>query len=373
MNILLGMDFSSLEEVEGFDGVFLEGGKPDELPVILSRHGVKAARLRLWNDPHDSNGEGYGAGVCDLACVVRLAKRAKAAGMQLLLDFHYSDFWVDPAKQTMPKAWKGLSFEQVVEEVYKFTSDSLAVMRAEGVYPDMVQVGNEITHGMLWPLGKLEWHLPDELPGQLDALAKLLDAGCRAVRESGDAKIMIHLENSGNNELWRGWFDGMVQRGLDFDLIGASYYPVWHGNLAKLKANMDDMAQRYGKPIHIVETAYAFTTVPHKACNPVSVANSVPELTPDGTPPEFPYTLEGQRDFLLALVDVVENIHGGLGAGLWYWEPGWLPMMGTTWATEAARVYTGETHKEGGNEWAHLCLFDYEGEPTPALVALGQR
>lgn len=373
MAIIIGMDFSSLEEVENAGGVFLDGGKPDELPAILARHGATGARLRLWLDPRDENGEGYGAGTCDLACVIRLARRAKAAGMKILLDFHYSDFWVDPAKQQLPKAWRGMTLEQAVEELYRYTKDVLSVMEDEGVYPDMVQVGNEITHGMLWPLGKLDWDKPDLLPGQLDNVAKILDAGCRAVRESGSAQIMIHLENSGNNELWRGWFDAMVERGLDFDLIGASYYPVWHGGFDRLRANMDDMARRYGKPIHVVETAYAFTTVPHPNCSVSGVANSVPEVTPDGTPPPFPYTPEGQRDFLMALADTVEKIHGGMGAGLWYWEPGWLPMPGTTWATESARVYVDETHKEGGNEWAHLCLFDYEGNPTPALLAFGKR
>lgn len=370
-NVLIGMDFSSLEEVEGFGGVFYDGGKPDELPVILARHGVRASRIRLWLDPHDSEGGNYGGGTCDLDCVIRIAKRSKALDMKLLLDFHYSDFWCDPGKQTIPKAWQNLSLDEMAEALYKYTRDVLDTMRAEGVYPDMVQVGNEITHGTLWPLAKLEFDKPEKLPSDFDNLAKVVRAGCKAVRESGDAKIMLHLENSGNNELWRTWFDNMIARGVEFDIIGASYYPVWHGGFDRLKANMDDMAQRYGKPIHIVETAYAFTKEPHEACSLAGIANSTPDVTADGTPPSFPYTKEGQRDFLLALIEMTANIHGGLGQAVWYWEPGWLPKAGTTWASDAAKIYVNEADKEGGNEWAPLCLFDYQGEATPALLALG--
>jgi len=145
----LGMDFSSLEETERLGGVFRQDGKTGDLVEILARNGVNAARLRLWLDPFGENGVPYGGGTCDLPCVMRLAARAKAQGMRFLLDLHYSDFWCDPGRQLPPKAWAGLGTDELAGKIFGYTKRTLQMLRNAGLEPDMVQVGNEITNGML--------------------------------------------------------------------------------------------------------------------------------------------------------------------------------------------------------------------------------
>ena len=364
----LGMDFSSLEETERLGGVFRQNGRAGDLVEILAESGVNAARLRLWVDPFSPDGEPYGGGACDLPCLLRLAARAKAQGMRLLLDLHYSDFWCDPGRQLVPKAWAGLTLEALAGRVYDYTRDVLLALRSAGLEPEMVQVGNEITNGMLWPLGRLSDPVPGEKRTGYDNLARLVCAGCRAVRDHSGAKIMLHLERSGDNAVWREWFDEMLARGADFDVIGASYYPYWHGNLAALKTNLSDMIARYGRDVMVVETAYAFTSEhfdPAETSANLVINDSL--RCYDGSPAPYPLTREGQRAFVRDLLALVAGLDGGHGTGVYYWEPAWLPLKGSTWATQAAREYMGEQSKPGGNEWANQCIFDYEGNATPAL------
>ena len=237
-----GMDISTLIEEEACGAVYYdENGKPGDLLRILSDHGVNSVRLRLWNDPYDAEGRPYGAGTNDLAKTIELAKRAKAFGMSVLLDFHYSDFWADPGKQTVPKAWAGLDVEGLTRAVYDYTFDTISQMRGAGVEPDLIQIGNEITNGLLWPTGRKP---------EYDNIASYVSSGIRAVKDSGcKAKIMIHLDNGGNNEMYVDWFDHYFERGEDIDIIGLSYYPFWHGTIGALEANMKDMIARYGKDI----------------------------------------------------------------------------------------------------------------------------
>ena len=364
----LGMDFSSLEETERLGGVFRQNGKAGDLVEILAENGVNAARLRLWVDPYSPGGKPYGGGTCDLACLKRLAERAKANGMHLLLDLHYSDFWCDPGRQLVPKAWKGLELEALAARVYDYTRDVLLALRSAGLEPEMVQVGNEITNGMLWPLGRLSDPVPGEARTGFDNLARLVNAGCRAVRNHSGAKVMLHLERSGDNAVWREWFDELLERGADFDVIGASYYPYWHGNFAALKANLNDMIARYGRDVMVVETAYAFTSEhfdPAQTDAALVINDSL--RCYDGSPAPYPLTKEGQREFVKELLALIYGLDGGHGKGVYYWEPAWLPLKGSTWATKAARAYMGELQKPGGNEWANQCIFDYAGNATPAL------
>lgn len=362
--MILGMDFSSLEETEKLGGRFYDNEKQDDLLSILKNNGINGARLRLWVEPYSENGEEYGAGVCDLPCVIRLAKRAKEKGMSVLLDLHYSDFWCDPARQLMPKKWRGLSLHELCERVYEYTSDVLAAMRKEGVEPELIQIGNEITNGCLWEVGKLTGEgSPRE---GYDSLAAILKAGIRAAREKSRAEIVLHLENSGNNSLWREWFDEITARGVDFDIIGASYYPFWHGSFSNLKKNLDDMAERYKKDIMIVETAYAFTNEPYKTKNgEIELVIRGDMKLSDGSEPPYPLTKEGQVSFVRNLLSLAGTIKGM--KGVYYWEPAWLPLEGSTWATATARRYMDEEYKAGGNEWANQCIFDYGGNATPAL------
>lgn len=366
----LGMDFSSLEETEGLGGAFYQNGIPGDLVDILAQNGTNAARLRLWANPFSENSESYGAGNCDLACLMRLARRAKARGMRLLLDLHYSDFWCDPGRQLLPKAWAKLDLSALCEKVYAYTRAVLLLLEEAGLEPCMVQVGNEITNGMLWPFGRLSDPEPMRKRTGYENLSRLVNAGCKAVRDQSNARVMLHLERSGDNAVWREWFDELLARGADFDAIGASYYPYWHGSFEKLKFNLNDMIARYGKDVYVVETAYAFTSLHFDASrqNTNLVINDSLKCF-DGSDAPYPLSPEGQLSFVRELLKLVRGLDKGRGKGVYYWEPAWLPRQGSTWATEAARAYMGELHKAGGNEWANQCMFDYEGNATPALEA----
>jgi arabinogalactan endo-1,4-beta-galactosidase len=365
--IEIGMDISTLEETERLGGKFYENGKEAPLYDIFKKHGVTSIRLRLWNDPFDEKGESYGAGGCDIETVLRTARRAVENGMNWILDFHYSDFWADPARQLIPKAWRGFTLEQMEKAVYEYTKEILARCKKEALYPSYVQIGNEITNGMLWPLGKVEYDKVTGEPISYVNLKRLLNAGVKAARESGNVKIILHLEKSGDNVRYRQWFDAITAAGVDYDIIGVSYYPHWHGAMRDLKSNIEDISARYNKDVMIVETAYPFTNE-HYADNPgVSLVISDKVTLPNGPPP-YPHTVEGQSNFLRDLAEMVKSIKRC--KGMYYWETAWLPMKGSTWASEAARKYMNEEHKAGGNEWANQCLFDYKGNVLPAINEL---
>jgi len=360
----IGMDVSTLEETERLGGKFYENGKEAPLFDILKRHGITSIRLRLWNDPFNEKGENYGAGGCDIETVLRTARRAVENGMNWILDFHYSDFWADPARQLVPKAWRPFTLEQTEKAVYEYTKGILARCKKEALYPAYVQIGNEITNGLLWPVGKAEH---DKVPGYANMI-RLLKAGVAAARESGNVKILLHLERSCDNAIYRQWFDAVTKAGVDYDIIGVSYYPHWHGIMQKLKDNLDDISARYNKDVIIVETAYPFTNEHYSDLPGVSLVITDRIKLPDGSPPPYPHSIEGQGTFIRDLVKTVKSVKRC--TGLYYWEPGWLPMDGSTWATEAARKYMGEEHKAGGNEWANQCLFDYKGNLLPAIGEL---
>lgn len=241
---LVGADISWAPQQEAEGRRFSVGGQEKDLLLILREHGFNAVRLRLFCDPTAPGG--YSAkGFCGLTSTLAMAARIKAAGCTFLLDLHYSDTWADPAHQTKPAAWRELGFPALTNAVYRYTRDTLAEFARANLTPHIVQVGNEISSGMLWPEGKWD---------QWDQLAQLLAAGIRGVRESAPrAQVMLHLALGGQNERSRAFLDQATRRGLDFDLIGQSYYPRWHGTLDDLKANLTDLAQRYRQPIFVVE------------------------------------------------------------------------------------------------------------------------
>lgn len=356
-----GMDVSTLLEEEACGAKYYDHGVEMDLFDILQRYGVNSVRLRLWNDPYDENGRPYGAGTNDLEKTIILAKRAKAHGMSWLLDFHYSDFWADPGKQIVPKAWRGLDEAGLEKAVYDFTAMVMRRLKEEDVLPDMVQVGNELTNGLLWPTGKKP---------EYDNLAKYVNAGIRGVRLI-DAKIpiMIHLDNGGLNEMYVDWFEHFMERGEPFEVIGLSYYPFWHGTMEELEFNMHDMARRYGKQIVIAEVSMGFTMEDYRHRE----QQSEDELKGMATRPElvknlkYPMSKQGQADFMQDIMERVKAVPGG--AGFYYWEPAWIPVPGCGWANEEALLYTGE-QGPGGNEWANQALFDYDGNALPALEVI---
>ncbi|MBQ2934882.1 MAG: glycosyl hydrolase 53 family protein [Lachnospiraceae bacterium] len=373
MKYYKGMDISTLLEVEKCGGKFYDKGQEREVLSILKDYNVNAVRIRLWNDPYSEEGEPYGAGTNDFASVAELSKRAKEKGFDILLDYHYSDFWADPGKQFVPKAWRGYSVEELERAVYEYTKKTLLALKEEGLLPDMVQVGNELSNGLLWPYGKVP---------EYDNIARFVSAGIRAVKEVSDMAlaegiisekilIMIHLDNGGNNALYREWFDNYIKRGEDFDIIGLSYYPFWHGTFDMLQNNMHDIAQRFGKELIIAEVSMGHTMEDYAEYEKLAPEQRKGMATRPALVEkiEYPMTLEGQKAFMEELFRRIASVPEGKGRGYFYWEPAWIPVPGSGWATECSLKYM-EDKGPCGNEWANQALFDYKGNALPTWEAV---
>jgi beta-galactosidase len=242
---MLGADISFLPELENRGVQFSDDKGQRDAIQILKDHGFNYIRLRIFNNPAKDSGYSPGKGFCDLTHTMQMAKRVKALGLHLLLDFHYSDTWADPGKQFKPAAWRGEDFSQLQQSVYDYTKMVMDSLRSQGTLPDMVQVGNEINHGMIWPEGSIR---------HPDSLAALVYAGIRGVKAVDPAcPIMLHIALGGQNDESHFFLDNMLERQVPFDVIGLSYYPKWHGTLADLKYNVDDLARQYGKDVIVAE------------------------------------------------------------------------------------------------------------------------
>ncbi len=359
-----GMDVSTIIELEKCGAKFYDFGKERELLDILKSYGTNAIRIRLWNDPYDEEGNEYGAGTNDIETMLKIAKRAKEHQMDILLDFHYSDFWADPGKQFKPKKWRNYSIEQLEQAVYDYTVEVMNICKDNDCIPDMVQVGNELSNGMLWPEG--------QIPDEYDNLARFVSAGIRGVKAvSEETRIMIHLDNGGNNELYRRWFDNYIKRGEDFDVIGLSYYPFWHGSLEDLSYNMKDIAKRYHKELIIAEVSMGYTVEDYDEYEKLESKERKGMATKEElvNKIEYPMTKKGQSDFMADLLHRICDVPEGLGRGFYYWEPAWIPVAGSGWATPASLKYI-EDKGPCGNEWANQALFDYDGNALPALKVI---
>jgi arabinogalactan endo-1,4-beta-galactosidase len=354
-DFIMGADVSMLAQIEASGGKYYVNGNEEDCLQILKDHGINWIRLRIWNDPTDANGKPLGGGNNDLERTVELAKRAGALGLKILLDFHYSDWWADPGKQNKPKAWEGLDSEQLQQAVYDYTSEVIQALAEADAMPDMVEIGNEVNDGMLWPDGRIT-RLGSEQVGGFDGFADLLKQGIQAVRDNDPnnqkqdqrVRIVIHLANGGNNELYRTVFDGLTERAVDFDVIGLSYYPYWHGPLDQLKANMKDISERYQKDVIIAETAYAYTT---------EEGDGHSNLFGEGSQISGGYkpTLQGQATAVHDVIEAVAQMPDGRGLGIFYWEPDWIPVAGAGWKT-------GE-----GNAWENQAMFDFKGNALPSI------
>lgn len=295
-NYAIGADVSFLAKCEQDGVVFRENGQPKDVLAMLHEHHYNWVRLRVFHDPSASVDKLPN----DLPYTLALAKRAKDSGFHLLLDLHYSDTWADPSHQPTPVAWSRLSHDQLVQQVFEYSRDVIGAFARAGVMPDMVQVGNEVTQGMLWPDGKI--------PDNWDNFADLLKAGIRGVDAGRGSqpkpRIMIHIERSGSYDAAVWFFDSLIAHQVPFDVMGLSYYPFWHGNLATLRSNLHDLALRYRHPIVVVETAYNWSPderVQRKF--------------------DFPESPEGQKEFLASVDAAVRAIPDGLGQGVFWWEP----------------------------------------------------
>ena len=246
-NFLKGMDISFTNEIEAGGGSYFENGEQRDILDILQRSGVNSIRLRIWNDP--------AGGYCNLERTLAMAKRIKSRGLHFLLDFHYSDRWADPANQWKPKAWEDLNFDGLLEAVRGYTHEVLSALAEQGTLPDMVQVGNEITPGMLWDDGKVDGEYDTD--DQWEKLTGLVKAGVSAVRAADPGiELMIHIDRGGDWPSTLKFLEHFERHEVDFDVIGQSFYPWWHGTLRDLGDNLTATADRFGKPIIVVETAY---------------------------------------------------------------------------------------------------------------------
>ncbi len=360
MKFVKGMDLSTLIELERCGAKYYDDGKEMDILDIMKKYDVDTIRIRLWNDPWSETGESYGAGENDLKTSLEIAKRVTDAGFGVLLNFHYSDFWADPGKQFKPKAWADYGVEELEKAVYDFTAETMEVFEKEGVNITMVQVGNELSNGLLWPEGKVP---------NYDNIAKFVNAGIRGVRKvDGEVPIMIHLDNGGKNELYREWFDNFMQRGEDFQIIGLSYYPFWHGTLDMLEYNMNDIAKRYGKDLIVAEVSMGYTMEDYKEYEKLSDEERKGYATRQELVEkiEYPMTIQGQYDFMQDFLNRISHIADNKGRGFFYWEPAWIPVHGSGWATPASLKYIQDPGP-CGNEWANQALFDYKGNALPTL------
>ena len=288
----VGADLSFLKQAEDRGTQFHDYGKAAPGLQIFRDHGYNWIRLRLFHTPTELPN--------NLEYTIATAQAAKKLGYKFLLDYHYSDTWADPGKQFIPKAWANMTHAQLVDAVFDYTKQSIAAFRDAGVLPDMVQIGNEITNGMMWPDGRL--------PQGWDSFAALIKAGIAGV-EAGKGnnpkpRIMIHIDKGGDKVKTKDFFDKLDTYHVNFDVIGQSYYPWWHGSMLDLHDNLVFMAHEYHKDIIVVEAAY----------------NWMPgEYTKKPAP--FPETPEGQSDFLNELNRMVLATPDGLGKGLFWWEP----------------------------------------------------
>jgi arabinogalactan endo-1,4-beta-galactosidase len=311
---------------------FDQKGAPGDPLQILQDHGVNYIRLRVWVNPS----HGYN----NKAKVVEFASLIKARGMRLLIDFHYSDTWADPQHQLKPAAWADLDFQQLQVRLYDHTYDICQSLGNAGSPPDMVQIGNEITPGMLLPEGgTVNW----------DKLAVLLKRGYSAVKACHPSTlVMLHIDRGGDNAAARTWFDHAAARGVKWDAIGLSYYSYWHGTPAAMAANVADLKSRYGTPVVIVETAYPFTLLENDSEKNVIFSS-------DQLPPEYPATPSGQAANLRAVLDAARDA----GAwGVFYWEPTWTAVKGNGW---------DPANPDSGDQWENQALFDYTGKVLPAM------
>lgn len=334
-NFIKGIDLSFTPQIEDLGGSFyLEDTLSNPLE-IFSQSGANYVRLRLWHSPAD--------GYCGLQSTLDFAKKVKLAGFKLLLDIHYSDSWADPGKQYKPAAWQGLSFDDLKDSVYEYTKKVITDLKNQNTLPNMVQIGNEITGGMLWPDGKL-YGVGNEAE-QWVKFSELIKEGIRGVEDAADTsqvKIMIHIDRGGDNSGAIYFYDHLISQGVDFDIIGLSFYPWWHGTLDELSQNLNNLALKYNKDIIVAETAYPWTLNWDDDTGNI-VGNSSQLL------PGYPSSVEGQYSYLFDLIQIIKDVPDSKGIGLFYWAPDYISVQPI------------------GSTWENLTLFDFEGNALNSI------
>jgi arabinogalactan endo-1,4-beta-galactosidase len=341
---VLGADVSSLVKSEDLGGEYFDAGsagrhhRPRSALEILQNHGLDSIRMRVWVNPAD--------GYHDRAEVAEMARRCDAKNLGLLVDLHYSDTWADPGHQSKPAAWAGYSTTELTQAVYNHTYAVCSSAKVHGRGPAMIQLGNELNSGMLWPDG----HTWD--PPNWDNLAGFLQAGYAAVKAcSPKTKVVLHLANGGDNGAFRWWFDNITSRGVKFDVIAASYYGYWHGSLGDLQWNLDDVSARYGKDVMVAETAYPFTLGDNDGWGNLI---GLPAQLVAG----YSATPQGQAANFRDVLSILRAVPNGRGLGAFYWDATWTAVEGNGW---------DPTDPSSGNAWENQALFDFDGRALPAM------
>ena len=366
-DFILGMDVSSvLAEEESGVKYYNFAGEEQDLFQILAENGVTHIRVRVWNHPYDAEGHGFGGGNNDIEKAVEIGKRATQAGMKLIVDFHYSDFWADPGKQMVPLAWKDMDIETKTEAVYEYTRDCLRQLKDAKVSVGMVQLGNE-TNGAL--CGEKTWF----------NIQFLMAAGSKAVREVfPKALVAVHFANPENAEAYASYASKLDYYNLDYDVFASSYYPYWHGTLENLSAVLGNIAETYGKKVMVMETSYAYTDEDTDfSGNTIGAGGGVAK--------PCPYTVQGQANSVRNVVETVANTPNGIG--VCYWEGAWISVgqnsweensakweqFGSGWASSYAAVYDPDDAGKwyGGSAVDNQAFFDATGHPLESLKLFG--
>lgn len=360
-----GMDASAVLALENSGVKYYNfDGEEQDVFMTLAQAGVNYIRLRVWNDPYDENGNGYGGGNNDVATAIALGQRATKYGMKVCIDFHYSDFWADPKKQFVPKAWEGMDIEEKSDALYNFTLESLTQLLDAGVDVGMVQIGNEINNGM---------------SGETDVanVRKLLAAGSKAVREAAansDKEILVavHYTNIDDMKKLDTLLTGLQVKEIDYDIVGLSFYPYWHGTIEDLKNAIIHIRDTYGKKVYVAENAYCYT-----AEDGDGSANSV-EGT-DDLAEGYSASVQGQAN---EVRDVCAAASEAGAEGVFYWEGTWIPVgpadadnsdlwekYGSGWASSYASGYDPKDAGQyyGGCSWDNQAMFDFTGHPLASL------
>ncbi len=333
-NFMKGADISFLPQMEKLGAVYSDRDRKKDLFVLMKDHGINTVRLRVWHTPEN--------GHCGKKATLDMARRARDSGMRLIIDLHYSDTWADPAHQFKPAAWTNLSFSGLENAVRQYTYETISALVARKTPPDIVQIGNEITGGMLWDDGNIA-RFNDELHWK--QFTRLLKAGIAGVKEASGKKsstrTMIHIDCGGNNKTSRWFFDNLQKQDVEFDIIGLSFYPWWHGTLRDLGRNINDLAMHYNKDVIVTETAH-----------PWFLFNTDRKKKGEiDSHPGYEASVTGQENYIRDILALVRTVPGRHGMGVVYWAPEWIPLKGSR------------------STWSELTLFDNQGQVLPSINA----
>ena len=342
-DFIIGMDASSVISLEESGVKYYDfNNKGQDVFKILSDNGINHIRVRVWNNPFDNEGRGYGGGNCDINTALAIGKRANKYNMKLIVDFHYSDFWADPGKQQAPKKWKNLSFENKKEALYSYTKESLTLLNNNNIKVGMVQIGNE-TNGAL--------------AGETDfsKISLLMNEGAKAVREIYPSSLVaVHFTNPEKVGLFD-WYAGeLAKYSVDYDVFGTSYYPYWHGTLENLSNVLNSVANKYDKKVMVLENSYAYT-LENSDYHPNTISSSSSKVG------NYEFSLQGQVDQVGDVIKTLCDIDASVG--YCYWEGTWISV------NKGSKEENKKVWEEYGSGWASSFAKEYD--PNDAGIYYG--